>query len=223
MRYLRPVRIDENKDEVPNDNDEENLRQRGFLDPTSRAAIRRAIKTHEKLGNHKRVAELEGQLEKAEEALKTPLAPAATAPQRYPRLAGFGPAGLRTARLQPRKESFIPLTLPNLMEINIVKGPDGKPRLASGNGTTLRTNRGPRVKSAMDILNRGEELTPAGAKSLKNAEISMGNTRALQPSKFLGKRHRTSVRKRGRPSSGGHGGDYEGVDMARDSAENRLT
>ena len=138
MRYLRPVRIDENKDEVPNDNDEENLRQRGFLDPTSRAAIRRAIKTHEKLGNHKRVAELEGQLEKAEEALKTPLAPAATAPQRYPRLAGFGPAGLRTARLQPRKESFIPLTLPNLMEINIVKGSDGKPVVASGKGTRLK-------------------------------------------------------------------------------------
>ena len=207
MRYLRPVRIDENDAE-----DSARLRQRGFLDPTGPKALGKAVNIQMKLGNTKQAEQLKRQGRKAKLALRTPLAPAKTARQRY-----------TLAELQPKKESFIPLTLPNLMEINIVKGPDGKPRLASGNGTTLRTNRGPRVKSAMDILNRGEELTTAGAKSFKNAKISMGNTRALQPSKFPGKRHRTSVRKRGRPSSGGHGGDYEGVDMARDSAENRLT
>ena len=34
--------------------------------------------------------------------------------------------------------SIIPLTLPNLMEINIVKGSDGKPVVASGKGTRLK-------------------------------------------------------------------------------------
>jgi hypothetical protein len=119
-------------------------------------------------------------------------------------------------------DSIVPLTMDSLMEINIVKGPDGKPRLASGNGTTLRKNRGPQVKRAMDILNKGGKLTTAGAKSFKNAKISMGNTRALQPSKFPGKRHRTSLKNRSKASSGGLGGDYEGVDMARDSAENKF-
>ena len=219
MRYLRPVRIDEKKSKGQIARAEKKdarqtliLKRHKVLDSTGPRKMAERYRSAQLSGDQEAADKVRADAVNKKKIMRQKLARGSTAGDRY-----------TLAELQPRKESFIPLTLPNIMEINIVKGPDGKPRLASGNGTTLRTNRGPRVKSAMDILNRGEELTPAGAKSLKNAEISMGNTRALQPSKFLGKRHRTSVRKRGRPSSGGHGGDYEGVDMARDSAENRLT
>lgn len=117
MRYLKPVRIDENDAE-----DSARLRQRGFLDTTGPKAIGKAVNIQMKLGNTKRVEQLKRQGRTAKEALRKPLARASTAGARY----------------TLKKESFIPLTLPNLMEINIVKGSDGKPVVASGKGTRLK-------------------------------------------------------------------------------------
>jgi hypothetical protein len=216
MRYLRPVRIDEGKPskrtKLLRAKETASLKARGHLDSTGPHEMGIAANNARKTGDTAEFKRLIALARDKKASMRTPRAPAKTARERYT-LAG----------LQPQNSSVIPLTLPNIMEINIVRGPDGKPRLASGNGTTLRTNRGPRVKSAMDILNRGEKLTTAGAKSFHNAKISMGNKRALEPSKFEGERHRTSVRKRSRPSSGGLGGNYKNVDMARDSAENKFT
>jgi len=112
MRYLRPVRIDENDEEELSV--QKKLRQRGFLDNRGPEDIEAAIKIHTQDGNTALVAKLKRELEIKREALRKPRAPAATAGERYRSLAELKPKS--EPKSEPENSSVIPLTLPSLME-----------------------------------------------------------------------------------------------------------
>jgi len=64
---------------------------------------------------------------------------------------------LRKVRIHENsKAKMVPLTLPNIMEINIVRGSDGKPVVASGKGTRLK-NIGQPTEAALKRRRAGTE------------------------------------------------------------------
>lgn len=115
MRYLKPVRIDEGKPSRRTINvrnrEEKSLKDRGHLDSTGPHAMGVAANNARKTGDTDEFERLKKLARAKKASMRTPRAPAKTASERY----------------TLKKESFIPLTLPSLMEINIVKGSDGKP------------------------------------------------------------------------------------------------
>jgi len=132
MKYLRSVRVDEN-----DARDSEMLRRRGFLDPTGPKALGKSVNIQRKLGNTEQAEKLKKQGRTAKEALRTPLAPAKTARQRY-----------TLAELQPKKESFIPLTLPSIMEgfKKPTRMPGTGPYMPQGDKIRMPANRKPMPK-----------------------------------------------------------------------------
>jgi len=179
MKYLRLVKVNENKTSAATTMRDTGARMTSFPKRKSPEVLAKG-RNMEDAGNAKLVSRRLGKMASKQMARGDQAGAAASIS------VGQRAGGERKKALDALNTSFVPLTLPNIMEVDLTPN---KPV-------------GPMTRAALKNREAGT-LSAAGAKSLENAKRSSAMAASQRGSKFSGERVRTNPKPRLKPSSGG--------------------